>query len=66
MSETCKQCFLRETYTLACTLSDLYFLHGGNADMQEYQPLVLGCLILASKLKEGKFPTISFQTFNRE
>ena len=42
MSETTKQCMLRETCSLACTLVDLYFLREGQ---------VVGCLILAAKLR---------------
>lgn len=57
---------LRETCTLACTLVDLYFLNKGNVVVDEFQVLVIGCLILAAKLKEGKFPTISFNIFKRE
>lgn len=66
MEECAKQWLLRETYSLACTLADLFFAHGGSVTVTDFQSLFLGCLILASKLKEGKFPTISFQTFSRE
>ena len=51
MSETTKQCMLRETCSLACTLVDLYFLREGQVVASEFQNLVLGCLILAAKLR---------------
>lgn len=66
MAEASKQCLLRETCTLACTLVDLYFLHQGQVVVSEFQNLVLGCLILAAKLREAKLPTISYNIFNRE
>ena len=66
MEECSKQCLLRETYALACTLADLFFAHGGTVSTADYQSLQLGCLIVATQIKEGKFPTISFQTFSRE
>jgi hypothetical protein len=66
MSESSKQLLLRETCVLACTYVDLFFGMGGRVEVSEFQSLVIGCLILASKLKEGKFPTIAFNIFSRE
>lgn len=57
---------LRETCALACCLLDLYFLRGGVVAVQDFQNLAIACLILAAKLREGKFPTISFNIFSKE
>ena len=66
MSEASKQWVMRDTLALACTLVDLYFLHGGFSQVEEFQSLAIGCLILAMKIQEGKFPTISFNVFSKE
>ena len=66
MAESQKQCLLRETTTLACTYIDLFFLNKGYVEIQEFQNMAIGCLILATKVKEGRFPTISFNIFDRQ
>jgi hypothetical protein len=66
MGESSKQLLLRETCVLACNFVDLFFGQGGRVEVSEFQSLVIGCLILASKIKEGKFPTIAFNIFSRE
>lgn len=66
MSESSKQHLLRETYTLAGNLVDLYFAKGGHVEITAFQNHVIACLIIACKIKEGRMPTISYDTFSRE
>jgi hypothetical protein len=66
IGESSKQLLLRETCVLACGLVDLFFARGGRVEVSEFQSLVIACLILGSKIKEGKLPTISFNIFSRE
>lgn len=57
---------MRDTLTLACTYVDLFFHNKGFCAVQDFQSLAIGCLILAMKIQEGKFPTISFNVFSKE
>ena len=57
---------MRDTLALACTLIDLYFKKQGVCAVEDFQILAIGCLILAMKNQEGKFPTISFSVFKKE
>jgi len=66
LAESSKQHLLRETYTLAGNLVDLYFAKGGHIEIVAFQNLVIACLILACKIKEGRMPTISFDIFSRD
>lgn len=49
MSECAKQWLFRETCVLACTLGDLYFRRGGKVDVEHFQSMMLGCLLIAAK-----------------
>lgn len=66
MSEGSKQWVMRDTLALACTYLDIYFLMGGYCSTENIQSLSIACLILAMKVQEGKFPTISFNVFSKE
>lgn len=66
MQECERQLYLRETCVLACTYMDLYLLRGGRISVAEFQLLAIGCLILASKLRENKLPLVSQHLYKRE
>ena len=66
MNEASKQWVMRDTLALTCTYLDLYFLKGGSPTSEQLQSLAIGCLVLAMKMQEGKFPTIRFDVFSKE
>lgn len=66
MSEASKQWVIRDTLALACTYIDLYFQRKGVCEIEDFQSFAISCLILAMKMEEGKFPTISFSVFSKE
>lgn len=57
---------MRETLALACTYVDLYFKNKGFCEVKDFQNLAISALILAMKVQEGKFPTISYTVFSKE
>lgn len=57
---------MRETVALALTYIDLFFKHQGFCPIEEFQSLAISALILAMKIQEGKFPTVSFKVFPKE
>lgn len=66
MSECAKQWLFRETCVLACTLGDLYLRRGGQVEVEQFQSMMLGCLLIAAKSREGALPAISEKTFKRD
>jgi hypothetical protein len=65
MKEASNQFLYRDTCVLACIYLDLYFLNHGTVEVNDFQSLAIGCLILASKINQGKLPTIHFNIFSR-
>ena len=66
MAECAKQWLFRETCVLACTLADLYLCRQGAVEVEQFQTLVVACLVIAAKAREGAFPAISERAFRRE
>jgi hypothetical protein len=64
MQECSKQVIFRETYALACKYLDLYFLNGGQIELEDYQDLVISCLVIACKMLEGRGPLVSSEVFS--
>jgi len=65
MIEASRQLLYRDTCVLACSYLDFYFLNNGTVEVNDFQSLAIGCLILASKINQGKLPTIQFNIFSR-
>jgi len=66
MLECERQKYMRETCVLACRYIDLYFLHGGKVNPEDFQTMAISCLILASKLNESRYPAVSPKSFTAE
>ena len=56
MGECAKQYIMRETCVLACHYLDLYLARGGRLEPGRLEGLPIGCLMLALKICEGRFP----------
>jgi len=65
MNEASRQVLYRDTYVLASNYLDLYLLNKGVISVNDFQSLAIGCLILATKINQGKAPIIKYDIFSR-